>query len=178
MTADRNPSTTDIPADGVAEPRDDGGFVLRYERRLDHPIERVWASLTEPEQLEQWLAAAEVEPVVGGRIVLRWLNTDDEGNQAVMTAAITRFDPPRLLEYEGDVHGRLRWELRPDGDGCVLTLTNETSAPPEHLVKVLAGWHVHLDFLEDALAGHPVDWPNWPRDRWQVHADRYAARYG
>ena len=40
---------------------------------------------------------------------------------------------------------------------------------------MLAGWHVHLDFLEEALDGKPVDWPNWPRDRWAVLNEHYEA---
>ena len=42
----RTPATTH-PADGTLETRD-GRHVLRYERRLAHPVERVWAALTQP----------------------------------------------------------------------------------------------------------------------------------
>ena len=49
---------------------------------------------------------------------------------------------------------------------------------------MLAGWHIHLDHLEDALDGTPVDWPEWtPRTRavrsglsWDDHYARYASR--
>ena len=44
---------------------------------------------------------------------------------------------------------------------------------------MIAGWHVHLDHLEDALAGRAVDWARWDeehRPAWQAHHDRYAAR--
>jgi uncharacterized protein YndB with AHSA1/START domain len=168
------PSPTD--RDGTME-ISGGRPVIRFERRLAHPIERVWAALTEPDEIVGWLAEAEVDLVEGGRIRLRWLNSDDEGNQAEMTATITRLDPPRLIEYEGDLHGLLRWELRPDGDGCVLTFTNETGAPPAMRSKVLAGWHIHLDHLEEALDGRPVDWPRWSeehRPRWGEIERRYA----
>jgi hypothetical protein len=65
--------TPDPPADGTFEKRDDR-YVLRFERRLRHPIERVWAALTEPGELVGWLAEAEIELVEGGRVHLRWLN--------------------------------------------------------------------------------------------------------
>jgi uncharacterized protein YndB with AHSA1/START domain len=164
--------------DGTIEMRD-GRPVLHFERRFDHPIERVWTALTEPESLVAWLGEAELDLVEGGRIQLRWLNTDDEGNHAVLTGTITRLEPPRLIEYEGDIHGLLRWELREDGGGCVLEFTNESTAPPEYQTRVIAGWHVHLDHLEDALAGRAVDWARWDeehRPAWQAHHDRYAAR--
>jgi len=48
MTPHPQPATD--PADGVVEQRD-GRTVLRFERRLRHPIERVWAALTEPARL-------------------------------------------------------------------------------------------------------------------------------
>jgi hypothetical protein len=42
-------------------------------------------------ELHTWLADAEIDLRVGGRVVLRWLNTDAAGNHAVMTATITKF---------------------------------------------------------------------------------------
>ncbi len=139
----------------------DGGYMLRYERRFDHSVDQVWAALTEPAELTRWLAEVEVDLADGGRIQLVWLNADDEGNTATATGQITRLDPPRLLEYDTDLHGLLRWELREAGEECALTFVNVTPAPDEYLTVVLAGWHFHLDALADALAGHAVDWPSW-----------------
>jgi uncharacterized protein YndB with AHSA1/START domain len=156
-----------------------GRHVLRYERRLAHAPGRVWRALTEPSELEAWLAAAEVDLREGGALVLRWLNTDDEGRQAVMEARITELDVGRVLEFDGEPHGRLRWELAPDGDGTLLTFTVTLPAPNPQLALALAGWHIHLEHLQAALGGDRVDWPAWDREhrpRWQVHHDRYAAR--
>ena len=51
-----------MTGDGTIETIGDGRYVLRYERRLRHPVEKVWAALTEPRQIEQWWArAAELE---------------------------------------------------------------------------------------------------------------------
>jgi uncharacterized protein YndB with AHSA1/START domain len=173
--SDSHPTSAGTSPDGTFERRD-GGYVLRFERHLPHPIERVWAALTEPEQIVAWSASADVDLVQDGEIELRWLNTDEEGNSALARGRITRLEPPRLLEYDTDIHGLLHWELREADGGCVLTFTNVTPAPEDYLTKVLAGWHVHLDFLADALDGRPVDWPNWPVDRWTEHHDRYAAK--
>src|SRR4051794_22442930 len=43
---------------GTLTTREDGIRVLHYERRLTHPIEKVWAALTDPDQIEGWLARA------------------------------------------------------------------------------------------------------------------------
>jgi uncharacterized protein YndB with AHSA1/START domain len=155
---------------GTIETQPDGRYVLRYERRLRHPIDKVWAALTDPEQIEEWWARAEVELTQNGRARLEWLNGD-----AVAEGRISRLEPPRTIEFDTDLHGRLLWELQPDDDGTRLTLTVTAAIPDDHLASVRAGWHVHIDFLEDALDGRPVDWPNWPQDRWQVHFERYGA---
>lgn len=152
---------------------------MRFERRLAHPVERVWAAITEPEQMVGWWAKAEVDLRPGGNVVLRWLNTDDEGNQAVLHGEITELDPPRVFEIEGDIHGTLRFELRPDGDGTHLTFSSTLDAPDEVLPLVAAGWHIHLEHLEGFLAGTPVDWESWDeqhKPRWEEHHERYLAR--
>lgn len=155
-----------------------GKYVLRFERRLNHPVEKVWATLTEPEQLEKWLAEADLDLIEGGSIELRWQNTDEHGNSAVARGEITRLEPPRLLEYDTDIHGLLRWELRDDGDGCILTFTSTVEAPEDRLPDLLAGWHSHLDFLANTLEGYRVDWSNWPVDHWAEQRDRYTQSLG
>src|SRR6476646_8427095 len=89
---------TSLAADGTLETCE-GRHVLRYERRLAHPIDRVWAAVTEPGELRGWLADAEIDLVAGGRVRLRWLNTDDEGNEAVATGQVSALDPPRVVQF-------------------------------------------------------------------------------
>ena len=165
--------------DCTTETLDDGRRRLTFERRLNHPIERVWAALTEPHELEAWLARAEVDLTTGGRISLEWLNTDEDGNRyenAAATGTITRLDPPHLLEFDNDVHGLLRWELSDAGGATDLTFTSILALPDDVAARTQAGWHTHLDFLEEWLAdGTRIDWPNWPRERWAAHNERYEA---
>jgi uncharacterized protein YndB with AHSA1/START domain len=145
--------------------------ILRFERRLEHPVERVWAAITDPAEIEAWWGRATVDLREGGAMRIEWLNGD-----VTMPAAITELDPPRLLEIEGEPHGVLRFELRRDGDGTLLTFTTRSQIPDEFRAKVLSGWHFHLDALEDFLEhGTRIDWPNWPLDRWQaIHDGHYA----
>ena len=46
---------------GTIETLDDGRYVLRYERQLRHPVEKVWQALTDPAEIEAWWARAELE---------------------------------------------------------------------------------------------------------------------
>jgi uncharacterized protein YndB with AHSA1/START domain len=142
---------------------------LRFERRLQHPVQQVWAAITEPDQIEAWWGRAAVDLRPGGAMRIEWLNGD-----VTMPATITELDPPHVLEIEGEPHGRLRFELEPDGDGTVLRFIARSPVPDDFLGKVQAGWHFHLDALADFVdAGTRIDWPNWPLDRWQAIHDTY-----
>lgn len=143
----------------------------------------VWAAITEPERLVEWLAAADVfELRVGGAVCLRWLNVPDDIGEweargveldgrdptAVVRGTVRQLDPPRLLEYETDAMGLVRFELKAVGEETLLTFTNEIVLPdilPP--AQSLASRHVHLDTLERALAGEPADWPRWTEDHMQ-----------
>ena len=156
---------------GTMEKRDDGTYVLRYERRLRHPIEKVWTALTDPDRMEEWWArAAVLELAEGGRARIEWLNSD-----AVAEGRITRLEPPSTIEFDTDIHGACCGSCGRDDDGTHLTLTVTNDIPDEYRTSVMAGWHVHLDFLEEALDGKAVDWPNWPEDRWAELNDYYEA---
>ncbi|MGH2837204.1 MAG: SRPBCC family protein [Thermoleophilaceae bacterium] len=168
---------------------------LRYERRFDHSVERVWAAITEPDELRGWLAAAEeLDLREGGAIQLRWLNVpddteewqdkgieipDDHDMSAPVRGTITQLDPPNLIEYETDEMGLMRWELRGEGSGCALTFTNTIELPGGHLPEqTLAGWHIHLDHLDVVLAGGEIDWSNWTdkyMDQWEGIRSQYVA---
>jgi uncharacterized protein YndB with AHSA1/START domain len=167
-------------ADGILETRDDGKKVVRFERRLAHPPERVWEALTRPEELSAWWGDADVDLVEGGEFTMRWRNRGPNGEPGpVMQARITELDPPRVLETSGDMHGLLRWELEADpGGGTVLRFTSTLDMPDGYFdTRVLAGWHWHLDALARALEGDRADLVNiW--DSWNpIHA-RYEELAG
>jgi uncharacterized protein YndB with AHSA1/START domain len=165
-------------ADGILDTRGDTP-VLRFERSYTHSIERVWAALTEPDKLEAWLARADVDLQVGGRVRLEWLNTNENGERyenAIAQGTVTQLAPPHLLEYDTDIHGVLRWQLEEVDGGTQVTFSASVALPEDQLSERLSGWHWHLDALADALDGERVDWPNWPRDRWQAIHERYLAR--
>ena len=177
----------------------DGRQFMRFERRLAHPIERVWTAITEPEQLRGWIADGELELHDGGRVKLTMLNEvsvedmkehevvlpegyEHEDAPQVIEGSVTVVDPPRLLEYESDDFGIMRFELRADGDETTLTFYN--SPPADWMVagmapQMLAGWHGYMDQLEQALAGNPVtDWDEESWDEWAELRERYARELG
>lgn len=161
-------------ADGRVDKTDDGRYVVSFERRLAHPVERVWDALTRPDELIAWLGEADVELEEGGRFDVSWLNVDDDGNRAVMRATIAKLKPGRLLVLDGDIHGRLRWELTPDGDGTLLSFRSTLDLDPDYLTMVPAGWHFHLDALARHLDGGSTDLVEIPD--WESIHSAYAAK--
>lgn len=149
-------------------------FELVFERRLTKAIETVWAALTVPERIADWLAKADVELRVGGRFELFW-DTHDYRMKGVITA----LEPPRLLAWTwpADSHpdSLVRWELEPDGDGCRLRLIQSGLAALD-LRDVAGGWHTHLECLRGAVDGVATPWrAEREREIAKLYADRLPA---
>ncbi len=56
-------------------------------------------------------------------------------------------------------------ELAPRGDQVLLTIIHEALPDRATLLKVAAGWHMHLDILVDHASGNepPPFWSGWRR---------------
>ncbi|MFG1638224.1 SRPBCC family protein [Pseudonocardia alni] len=125
---------------------DPDGPVLRFARRYPHPIEKVWAALTEPAQMSRWFPCeVQAEMRVGGTITL----TFEGGEQD--HAEITELEPPTAFGFTW-ADERLRWTLEPDGDGCVLRLSN-TVLDPRWSANTAAGWDRCFETLAAHLGG-------------------------
>jgi uncharacterized protein YndB with AHSA1/START domain len=123
---------------------DGGRAVVRMERRLAHPPAKVWAALTEPDRLAEWFpATVRADLRVGGAVEFGF----------GPAGTVTDLDPPRLIAYTwGDDH--LRWEVEPDGEGALLTLTH-TFGDRVGAATFASGWHICIAGLDLALAGRP-----------------------
>jgi uncharacterized protein (TIGR02246 family) len=162
-----------FPRYGILDVEDDL-CVVRFERYLAHPVEAVWAALTTPAALTSWWGEAELDLAQDGKFVMSWLNTDDEGNRAVLHGTITALEPPQLLEIGSDIHGVLRFELRPRDGGTHLRFSSTLRLPGEYRTKVLAGWHYHLDALATLLDGGTNDLVNVAG--WDAIHEQYLGR--
>src|SRR5687767_7244813 len=135
---------------------------LRFERTLAHPPEKVWRALTEPEHLAAWFPS-DIEGDREAGAKLRFVFRNGEGPPSDGEMLI--YVPPSTLEFcwEQEI---LRFALRPEGEGCVLTFV-DTFDELGKASRDGAGWHACLDVLADHLAGRP-DSPASEKAHWQA----------
>lgn len=133
--------------------------VVQAEFRLtvESHIDEVWAALTKPQRLAQWLAPGVIELTLGGAARL-----DFADSGGVIDSIVTAIEPRRLLEYSWSTPGEplrpIRWGLEPIDGGAVLTLRLTVPAG-EDAARAAAGWAAHLEMLQAALAGVPTKFP-------------------
>ena len=148
---------------------------LKIQRLLPGPIERVWAYLTQSELRRQWLAAGEMEMKVGAPFEFVWRNdelTDPPGQRPPgfseehrMQSRITELDPPRKLAFTWRGSGEVSFELEPKGNNVLLTVIHRRLPDRATLLKVGAGWHMHLNVLVARATGEQPEafWDGWSR---------------
>lgn len=128
---------------------------LRQQRRLAHRPEDVWQALTDPAEVMEWMQAphATIDGRADGHV--------DIDATLHMTGRILTWDPPRVFEHEFKLppsklipsgeDGILRYELEPDRDGCLLTMTF-TRLTPATARLFSGGIKLGLDRLAAHLA--------------------------
>jgi uncharacterized protein YndB with AHSA1/START domain len=141
----------------------DGRPALRFERRLAHPVQRVWRAISERDELAAWFVAPMAFEAEGQRFEAM----DQPGE-------VLRLEPERALEWEWGGE-RFLFELFPDGDGTRLVFVH-VFASREHGADYASGWHFHFERLDAHLAGRPV--PAADPARLVELNDRYADQFG
>jgi uncharacterized protein YndB with AHSA1/START domain len=150
---------------------------LKIQRLLPGPIERVWAYLTESELRRKWLAAGEMQMRIGAPFELVWRNDEltnppgkrppDINAEQRMQSRIIELDPPRKLVIAWGTAGDVSFELEQRESQVLLTLIHRRVPDRETLLRVGAGWHVHLDVLVARATGDEPKpfWDGWSRMR-------------
>ena len=148
---------------------------LKIQRLLPGPIERIWAYLTDSELRRKWLAAGAMEMKVGAPLELVWRHDELNDPPSVrpagrpaehsMQSRITELDPPRKLSIAWNNSGDVSFELEPRGEGVLLTVIHRRLPDRSTMLKVSAGWHMHLDVLVARATGkEPAQfWEGWSR---------------
>jgi uncharacterized protein YndB with AHSA1/START domain len=132
---------------------------------IDAPAVKVFAALTDPDQLVQWWGSADLYRTTEMRADLRpggaW-SVDGIGRDGPFTVGgvYTRVEPPRLLEFTwahnwGAPDARLetlvRYELTESGGATQLTVTHSGFADADDAANHAKGWKRVLNWLSAYL---------------------------
>jgi uncharacterized protein YndB with AHSA1/START domain len=132
---------------------------LTIKRRLNAPPAKVFAAWTDPEKVKGWMGpgdvkvlAVECEPRAGGRY--RWLMRAPSGEDHDVSGVYREFVPGRKLVFTWawkstpERESLVTVDLKPDGDGTLLTLTHEQFFDEDARDRHRHGWEGAMDKLE------------------------------
>jgi uncharacterized protein YndB with AHSA1/START domain len=145
------------------------GWELRFTRTLPHRPEKVWRALTEPEHRQAWFPHT-IEGEFAPGAELRFVSS----HAPAFAGHVLTCDPPRRLEFTWGTD-TLRFDLRADGAGTVLTLVDHIDAVGK-AARDAAGWHACLDALEAHLSGEQPALTSG--QRWEQVHPVYVERFG
>ena len=82
-----------------------------------------------------------------------------------MQSRITELDPPRKISFTWQNSGDVTFELEPEGEKVLLTVTHRRLADRRTMLMVGPGWHMHLDVLAARVSGAEIGpfWDGWLR---------------
>jgi uncharacterized protein YndB with AHSA1/START domain len=156
---------------------ENGQAVLRFERRLAHPPEKVWRAVTEPSELAHWFpATVELELRPGAPVHF----AEEDPAIGESTGEVLEVDPPKVFAFRwgGDV---LRFELVPDGAGCRLHFSHALSGgdvwgDEKFAAQHSAGWDACLELLGARLDGLTSEAGSMTE--WFVRNEEYVEEFG
>jgi uncharacterized protein YndB with AHSA1/START domain len=143
---------------------------LRFERRIAHPIEAVWRTISEPAELAHWFPTEVRGEVARAGATLEFVFP---GEDRPHLGQVLEAEPPRLLVFTwfDDV---LRFELEEDGEGATTLRFSHAIEEVAGAARTAAGWTVCLDGLEQAAKGTPTHAPgSEPTPEWRAHYEHY-----
>lgn len=149
---------TDLEHSPATLTRRDGQAQAVFVREFDHPPEALWAALTDPSRVCDWLAPGEIELRQGGAVRLDF---GDSG--IIIDSVVSAYEPGTLLEYSwsaaGEPNRPVRWEV--ESLPVARSRLRLTLRVPEveDGARSCAGWDAHLDMLAAALEGVPIRFP-------------------
>ncbi|MGA9591205.1 MAG: SRPBCC family protein [Salegentibacter sp.] len=157
---------------------------ISFERLLPGKPQEIWQYLTKSEKRGEWLASGEMELKKGGKAKLHFrhdqlVEVDEpvpekfrefEKGQTMETEII-EIKVPELLSFTWEGGSRVTFNLKRKEDNVLLLLEHDGIAGSiDNFVSIAAGWHTHLEILEDKLFGEI------PPGFWSLYS-KYEAEY-
>ncbi len=142
--------------------RDGEGMRLEFVRTFPDPIVRVWAAITDPDELAKWYGTWRGDPSTG-RIELRSM----EGDGTFKWTEVVECDAPQKFAIVLPTpYGP--WPVSAtlsESDGVTTAVFVHRLAEPYDPSSIGPGWHYYLDRLAATLNGDTMpeaeDWPSY-----------------
>lgn len=144
----------------------DGRPALRFVREYDHPAERVFTLLTDPDELAHWFPArVTVTSWAPGAAITYSFEEDGDGGDGEVLV----HEPPHRVRFSWG--GEQLWfEVETRHDGRTRLTFTHVMEERDTAARHAAGWHACLDALDDALddavAGTPGAAPGSRTPHW------------
>jgi uncharacterized protein YndB with AHSA1/START domain len=130
---------------------------IRKTATYPHPIEDVWAALTDREALAEWLMPNDFAPVLGHEFTFR--TKPAPGFDGIVRCKVLELEPPRVVAYSwhgGGIETVVRFTLSPCPEGTRLAF-EQTGFRGVRAILVSAllsrGWSkMFAKLLPDAIA--------------------------
>jgi len=125
---------------------------VAFEEMLPHPIEMVWAEITDKGAISTWLMATDdFEPVVGCRFRMKPLSMD-----GLVDAEVLEFETPRRMVWSWSVDDRnppskVTFMLARDGARTRLRLRHVGEFDPAVAGILRDGWPGQLQALAELI---------------------------
>lgn len=128
---------------------------VEYSVEIDAPPERVFDVLTDPQEVERWIASkAEIELQPGGKYLLGW-----EGMEGMKIVELV--DNQKLaftmVGMEPDSDTVVTWTLEGSGGKTRLTLVHSGFGLDEKTEGIQAGWRNFMGWIR-SIAEYGPDW--------------------
>lgn len=129
-----------------------GHPVLRLQRVLAHPPEKVWKAVTDPAELSAWFPArVEFDTATPGTP----MRFHFDGAEAPEDGEVLEADEPKVFAFRWNTDV-IRCELLPHEQGCLLVFSHALHGPDSDRPSAArhgAGWLICLDALQAGLEG-------------------------
>lgn len=140
---------------------------LQFKRLLPGSPEKIWDYFTDSDKRGKWLASGPMELRAEGELTFNFLHSDlseehdpipDKFKQYekgdTMHGKVLLVEPAKKLVFTWAGDSELSIDLSPKEDNTSLVLTHSgLGSDTDTLIGVAAGWHTHLEILEDILYG-------------------------
>ncbi|MDR2987755.1 MAG: SRPBCC family protein [Nocardiopsaceae bacterium] len=150
----------------------EGRPAVRFRREFSQPVERVWAAITNPDDLAAWFPSkVSMESQAGGTIEFYG---DPNQPETRSSGTILIYEPPTRLAFSWNA-SELHFTIDATPDGCVLTLIDVLESQ-DAAARNAAGWTLCLRELTRRMDGQETGGPHSDAaESWRQHYDDYVA---